>query len=137
MNENSTKKVYDPEVLPPEKEGRSFKPADERNRFIQKYGSLLAGLLIDLLDLASFGAHGLRVGLIAGGLLGFWLCYIHKVPIWKSLLWGLAAGLSFYLLFPETAKRVALIAGGGLILLSVLSALIIGLVIMSIMYLLF
>ena len=27
-------------------------------------------------------------------------------------LWGLAAGLSFYLLFPETAKRVALVAGG-------------------------
>lgn len=52
-------------------------------------------------------------------------------------LWGLAAGLSFYLLFPETAKRVALIAGGGLILLSVLSALTIGLIIMSIIYLLF
>ena len=52
-------------------------------------------------------------------------------------LWGLAAGLSFYLLFPETARRVALIAGSGLILLSVLSALTIGLLIVSIMYLLF
>ncbi|NKB23179.1 MAG: hypothetical protein GKR87_02055 [Kiritimatiellae bacterium] len=111
MNENSTKKVYDPEVLPPEKEGRSFKPADERNRFIQKYGSLLAGLLIDLLDLASFGAHGLRVGLIAGGLLGFWLCYIHKVPIWKSLLWGLAAGI--YCAFPFTERLpLATLLGG-------------------------
>ena len=38
-------------------------------------------------------------------------------------LWGLAAGLSFYLLFPDTAKRVALIAGGGVILLASLSLL--------------
>ena len=52
-------------------------------------------------------------------------------------LWGIAAGLSFYLLFPETARRVALIAGSGLILLTVLSALAIGLLIVNIMYLLF
>ena len=52
-------------------------------------------------------------------------------------LWGLAAGLSYYLLFPETAKRVALIAGGGLILISALSVLAVGSLIMSIMYLLF
>ena len=47
-------------------------------------------------------------------------------------LWGLAAGLSFYLLFPETAKRVALVAGGSLILFSALSALMIGLLIITI-----
>ena len=35
-------------------------------------------------------------------------------------LWGLAAGLSFYLLFPSTAKRVALVAGGGIALLTLL-----------------
>ena len=52
-------------------------------------------------------------------------------------LWGLAAGLSFYLLFPETAKRVALIAGSGIVLISVLSALTIGLLTVSIIYLLF
>ena len=41
-------------------------------------------------------------------------------------LWGLAAGLSFYLLFPDTAKRVALIAGGGIILITALSILTFG-----------
>ena len=41
-------------------------------------------------------------------------------------LWGLAAGLSFYLLFPDTAKRVALIAGGGVILVTALSILVLG-----------
>jgi hypothetical protein len=52
-------------------------------------------------------------------------------------LWGLAAGLSFYLLFPDMAKRVALVAGGSLILLSALSALITGLLIIAIIGLFF
>ena len=52
-------------------------------------------------------------------------------------LWGLAAGLSFYLLFPETAKRVALVAGGGLILFSVYQQLMIGFLIMTIIEYLF
>ena len=41
-------------------------------------------------------------------------------------LWGLAASLSFYLLFPDTAKRVALIAGGSVIFIAIISTLIIG-----------
>ncbi|QNI89020.1 hypothetical protein [Synechococcus sp. ROS8604] len=47
-------------------------------------------------------------------------------------LWGIAAGLSFYLLFPETAKRLALIASGGLIVLAVLSALVFGFLLITI-----
>ncbi len=52
-------------------------------------------------------------------------------------LWGIAAGLSFYLLFPETAKRLALIASGGLIVLAVLSTLVIGFMLITIANLLF
>ncbi|WP_115070133.1 hypothetical protein [Synechococcus sp. UW179B] len=52
-------------------------------------------------------------------------------------LWGIAAGLSFYLLFPETAKRLALIASGGLIVLAMLSALMIGFLLITIADLLF
>ena len=52
-------------------------------------------------------------------------------------LWGLAAGLSFYLLFPEAAKRVALIAGGGLIVMAVLSTLIIGFLMLTVVNILF
>ena len=52
-------------------------------------------------------------------------------------LWGIAAGLSFYLLFPETAKLLALIASGGLIVLAVLSALMIGFLLITITNLLF
>jgi hypothetical protein len=52
-------------------------------------------------------------------------------------LWGIAAGLSFYLLFPETAKRLALIASGGLIVLALLSALVIGFLLITIANLLF
>ena len=52
-------------------------------------------------------------------------------------LWGLAAGLSFYLLFPEAAKRVALITGGGLIVMAVLSTLMIGFLMLTIINVLF
>ena len=52
-------------------------------------------------------------------------------------LWGLAASLSFYLLFPDTAKRVALIAGSGLIIFSIVSIVMIGLLILTIMNFLF
>ena len=52
-------------------------------------------------------------------------------------LWGLAAGLSFYLLFPEAAKRVALITGGGLIVMAVLSTLMIGFLMLTVVNILF
>lgn len=52
-------------------------------------------------------------------------------------LWGLAAGLSFYLLFPEAAKRVALITGGGLIVMAVLSTLMIGFLMLTVVNVLF
>ena len=52
-------------------------------------------------------------------------------------LWGLAAGLSFYLLFPEAAKRVALITGGGLIVMAVLSTLMIGFLMLTVINVLF
>lgn len=52
-------------------------------------------------------------------------------------LWGIATGLSFYLLFPETAKRLALIASGGLIVLALLSAIVIGFLLITIANLLF
>ena len=52
-------------------------------------------------------------------------------------LWGLAAGLSFYLLFPEAAKRVALIAGSGLIVVAILSTLMIGYLMLTVVNILF
>ena len=52
-------------------------------------------------------------------------------------LWGLAAGLSFYLLFPEAAKRIALIAGGGLIVMAITSTLIIGYLILLMVNIIF
>ena len=52
-------------------------------------------------------------------------------------LWGLAAGLSFYLLFPDTAKRVALITGSGLVVFSIASMVAIGLLILAVVNYLF
>ena len=46
--------------------------------------------------------------------------------------WGLAAALSLYLLFPETAKRFAWIAGSTLIIVLILSVLVFGLLVMAV-----
>ena len=47
-------------------------------------------------------------------------------------LWGLAAAISLYLLFPETAKRFAWIAGSTLIIVLILSVLVFGLLVMAV-----
>ena len=47
-------------------------------------------------------------------------------------LWGLAAAISLYLLFPETAKRFAWIAGSTLIVVLVLSVLVFGFLVMTV-----
>ena len=52
-------------------------------------------------------------------------------------LWGLGAGLSFYLLFPETSKRVAWIAGGGLIVATLLMTLLVGALVLLLANLIF
>ena len=52
-------------------------------------------------------------------------------------LWGLAAGLSFYLLFPSTAKRVALVAGGGIALLTLLMTILSAFIILNLINLIF
>ena len=52
-------------------------------------------------------------------------------------LWGLAAGLSFYLLFPNTAKRVALITGSSIVVLSIASIIVIGLLVFAVVNYLF
>ena len=52
-------------------------------------------------------------------------------------LWGLAAALGFYLMFPEAAKRFALIAGSTLVFIMVLSIFTFGILIMAVGNLLF
>ncbi len=52
-------------------------------------------------------------------------------------LWGFAAALSFYLLFPEAAKRFAMVAGSTLIIALILSIIAFGVLIAAVASIIF
>ena len=90
--------IIEPEVLPPEDEGK--KKSRMGKRLESAFGPIAAGLIIDTLDVATFGSFGLMVGPVIGGSAAFWMCSIYKMPVWQRLLWAIAAGL--YCGFPRT-----------------------------------
>ncbi|MHC4824323.1 MAG: hypothetical protein ACYTEP_09925 [Planctomycetota bacterium] len=63
-------------------------------------GPLAGGILLDTLDLATFGPLGLYVGWMVGLLVGWWIASIHEFgSIGKALFAALAA---VYLTMPMT-----------------------------------
>ena len=82
------------EVLPPE-----AKPPDSPQvqpgllrRLESAFGPILAGMLIDLVDLATFGPIGIATGMLLGGGVAWWLCAIYGIPARQRWLWSLLAG---------------------------------------------
>lgn len=46
-------------------------------RLLRSFGPLAGGILLDVVDLATFGAWGFYLGPIIGGLLGWWLAQVY------------------------------------------------------------
>ena len=67
--------------------------ANMGRRINRAFGSLAAGLLIDLIDFASFGPIGLVLGIPLGGLVGYWMGRSLGLSRKASLWCALAAGL--------------------------------------------
>lgn len=44
-------------------------------KFIKSFGLIILGVILDVADLATFGAWGLYLGAMVGGLLGLYLAY--------------------------------------------------------------
>jgi hypothetical protein len=96
--------VYEPEVLPPEKksgEGGGGAEATWR-KWTRSFGPIVLGLLIDLLDFATFGPVGLRSGFLIGGLAAYAICSMYGLPLRYRLLCALAAAV--YCMFPATER---------------------------------
>jgi len=88
--------VMEPEVISPEgKESEGF-----FGRLEGAFGPIVAGMIIDAIDIATFGPFGIFVGMIVGGTAAYWMCSIYRLPIYQRFLWALAAGL--YCTVPRT-----------------------------------
>ena len=71
------------------------------SRIKQFFGPVLAGALVDAVDLATFGPIGLSLGLLAGGVVGWWLGPMLGLARDRRWLGGLLSGL--YCMTPFTS----------------------------------
>lgn len=70
------------------------------DKFIKSFGMIILGVILDVADLTTFGAWGLYLGALIGGLLGLYLAYAMNWS-WKgqSLMVVFAAA---YCMMPAT-----------------------------------
>ena len=62
-------------------------------RFNWTFGPVLAGMIIDSVDLLTFGPLKRFLGFPLGAFAGFWMGSIFRLPMHQRLLCGLAAGV--------------------------------------------
>lgn len=84
--------------------GRGAAPArplpDVARRAHRALGPVVAGIIIDLVDFATFGQLGCVLGLPLGGLAGYWMGKAMGLGRRGSILCAVAAGI--YCMFPGT-----------------------------------
>ena len=66
---------------------------DQAKRLNRFFGPVVAGILIDIVDLETFGPIGLYLGLPIGGLAGYWMGYCLGLAPKHRWLCALAAGI--------------------------------------------
>lgn len=68
-------------------------PPDKLQRLNRAFGPVMAGLIIDFVDLATFGPIGLFLGPPLGGLAGYWmgraLGFSKRNALWCALVAGI------------------------------------------------
>jgi len=74
--------------------------ADLPRRFNRAFGPVLAGIIIDIVDLATFGPLGLFLGLPIGGAAGYWMGTALGLERRAAFWCALAAGI--YCTIPGT-----------------------------------
>jgi hypothetical protein len=62
-------------------------------RMNKTFGPILAGMIIDAVDLATFGPIKRFVGLPAGAIAGYWMASIFKLPMKQRFLCAAAAAI--------------------------------------------
>lgn len=103
--------ALEPEVLSPEPAVAEERPPDNSLfvRLERAFGPVLGGLLIDFIDLATFGPVGVFFGMIIGGAAAYWVCSIYRMPIRQRIIWAIAAGVYCTIPFTEALPLATLI----------------------------
>jgi hypothetical protein len=78
-------------------------------RLNRAFGPIAAGMLIDLVDLATFGPIGYVLGLPIGGLAGYWMGRCLRLERKASLLCALAAGVYCTIPYTEAIPLATLV----------------------------
>lgn len=101
MTDDDPKRVYEPEVLPPDQQEKA------RAKAGHPVGPILGGILIDLID---FGTHLPLIGLVLGGVAGYWASRLYPTTPTQRVILTVAAAV--YCAIPRTHfMPVATIAG--------------------------
>lgn len=91
------------ERLPP-RDGRG-EPSGHRpdpvRRLMDALGPLAGGVILDLVDLATFGPIGIYVGWAIGAFVGWWLSSYYRLPPWSRVFFAVAAAA--YVATPATS----------------------------------
>jgi len=87
---NEEEDIIMPEVLPPEE--ASHQEPSRFRRAERAFGPVIAGIILDAVDLATFGPMGILFGMLLGGSVVFYICSIYRLPMKQRLLWALAGG---------------------------------------------
>ena len=93
MSEANESRVLEPDVLPPEDESRTSPPPASLGRRVERaVGPVAAGLILDFVDLGTFGPVGLVAGALIGGAVGWYLARaLDMPPRWRPAAVLLAA----------------------------------------------
>jgi hypothetical protein len=75
--------------------------ADEAKRINRALGPVMAGLIIDVVDVATFGPLGMVLGLPVGGAAGYWMGRTLGLGKQACLYCALAAGMYCTIPFTE------------------------------------
>jgi hypothetical protein len=76
-------------------------------------GPIAGGLVLDFVDLVTFGPIGLAVGPIVGGIVGWWLCSFYRLTGATRLLAIVAAGVYCFIPFTEPFPLATIVAAMG------------------------
>jgi len=100
MAEPKEPHVIEPEVLPPEPDGAQTRRGRQGPDWPVLWNALFAGLLIDVVDLATLNPALPHLGLGLGALAGWYICRSLNIPKPARIWW--IAGAALYCAAPRT-----------------------------------